>query len=73
MAGSCVGISLWSSLYSYLVIYLVPILWQTLGLMGAREVMMSKAMALPFKARGLANEMHIQQLHEYITVVLFYI
>jgi len=52
----------------------MPISWQTLGLMGATDVMASKAMALTLKPHGLGREMHSQQtIHQYITVILFYI
>lgn len=67
MAGSCVGISLWSFPYNYLVIYLIPILWHTLGLMGATDVMASKAMALTLKAHDLGRKIHIWQ-----TITLIY-
>lgn len=40
----------------------MPISWQILGLMGATDVMTSKAMALTLQAHGLGREMRIQQI-----------
>lgn len=53
----------------------MPILCQTLGLMGARDIMLTKAMALTLRAHGLAREVPIQQTitQIYYSYIILYV